>query len=189
MRIFRIKVQYLIVLVLLLLTAVASANDAASVNAVSRLSPSEFISIPAHVRKALIELGCTIPQVSYFSKGKSNVVTGSFAKQGQIDYAVLCSRNGVSHIQIVWGGRARCESELQMKEDSIFFQQVDSEKMEYSRVLGVTPQRAIVKLSPEDEGIKLSAPYHEAIQDAFAEKASTIFYCDKGKWHALEGAD
>ncbi len=189
MRIIRVKVRFLIALVLLSLTAMASANEVDSANTVSRLSPREFNAIPVQVRTTLIELGCTIPQVSYFSKGKSNVISGNFAKRGQIDYAVLCSRNGVSHIQVVWGGQARCDSELQIKEDSIFFQQEDSGKMEYSRVLGVTPQRAIVNLSPADDGSKLSASYHDAIQDAFAEKGSTIFYCEKGKWHELEGAD
>ena len=61
--------------------------------------------------------------------------------------------------------------------------------MEYSRVLGVTPGRAIVNILPADSDYKLKAPYHDAIQDAFAGKASTIFYCEKGKWHELEGAD
>ena len=189
MRIIRIKVRFLIALVLLSLTTMAGANEVDSANTVSRLSPREFTAIPAQVRSALIELGCTIPQVTYFSKGKSNVISGNFAKQGQMDYAALCSRNGVSHIQVIWGGKTRCKSELETREDSIYFQGVGSEKMEYSRVLDVTSRRAIANLSLADDGSKLSAPYHEAIQDAFAEKGSTIFYCEKGKWHKLEGAD
>jgi hypothetical protein len=188
-RIIRVKVRLLIALVLLSLASVVNANEVDSVTTVPRLLPGEFAFIPVQVKKTLTELGCTIPQASYFPKGKSNVISGSFAKRGQIDYAVLCSRNGMSHIQVVWGGQARCESALQVMEDSIFTHQEDSGNIEYSRVLGVTPQRAIVKLLPADDGPKLSAPYHEAIQDAYVEKASTIFYCENGKWHELEGAD
>lgn len=189
MRIIRVKVRFLIALASLSLMTMASANEVDSANTVPRLSPREFTAIPAQVRATLIEMGCSIPQASFFLKGKSNVISGSFAKRGQKDYAVLCSKNGVSHIQVVWGGQARCEAALQMYEDNIFFQQVTSGKMEYSRALGVTSRNSIANITHNDDDFKPSVPFHEAIQDAFAWKASTIFYCEKGKWHEMEGAD
>lgn len=190
MRIIRVKVRFLLALVLLSLTTMTSANEMDTINAfLSRLSPRDFPALPAQVASAFIELGCTVPQASYYVKGKSNVISGSFAKLGQKDYAILCSKNGVSQIQVFWGGNTRCESELEIVDDVTFFQGVGSGKREYSRIIGVTSRRSIPNISPADGDYKLKDPYHDAIYDAFAEKASTIFYCEKGKWHELEGAD
>jgi len=189
MPIFGVSIRVLKALVLLSLSAMASAIEVGTDYNVLRLSPKEFPALPAQVVSVLIEMRCTIPQASFFLKAKSNVISGSFAKRGQNDYAVLCSRNGVSHIQVVWGGQARCESELHIKNDSIFFQQETSGKMEYSRILGVTSRRAIANFTHADDDFKPSAPYHEAIQDAFADKASSVLYCEKGKWQWLGGAD
>ena len=105
------KVRFLALLSLLSLSVMANANERNAANDLSRLSPRDFPALPAQVASALIELGCTVPQASYFVKGKSNVKSGSFAKLGQKDYAVLCSKNGASHIQVVWGGKTRCKSE------------------------------------------------------------------------------
>jgi hypothetical protein len=96
-----------VIAILLASFSVARADewdDAA--NAVTRLSPKMFPELPTALADELVKIGCTIPQPDayIYLKKRTGVTSGSFAKSGQKDYAVLCSRNGVSHIQVIWGG-------------------------------------------------------------------------------------
>ena len=185
-----ISVRVRVLAVLLSLTAMASANewdDAA--NAVVRLSPREFPQLPSEVVATLIELGCTIPQPTFFSKTKANVISGNFSKHGQKDYAVLCSKNGVSHIQVVWGGSARCQSKLESREDRGYLQVVLPGEIGYSRAIGIASQQAMAGYHSEYNDPKSPDTSHEGIEDIFIEKASTIFYCANGVWSELQGAD
>ena len=188
MRNLNFSAQLLAVLLSLIAMASASEWDDAA-NAVTRLSPIEFPQLPSEVAATLIELGCTIPQPSFFTKGKTNVISGNFAKHGQKDYAVLCSKNGVSHIQVIWGGSARCQSELESRGDHGYLQVVLPGEIGYSRAIGVASQRAIAGYQSEYNGPKPSDTSHEGIEDSFIEKASTIFYCANGVWSELQGAD
>src|SRR5215210_7852063 len=95
------------------------AADAATV----RLSPTAFPRLPRRVRRSLLLRGCTIPQT--FADAKPhNVISGEFAKKGQRDWAVLCSRNRVSSIMVFWGGSARAVAEIAKGEDRTFLQVV-----------------------------------------------------------------
>ncbi|HLP99332.1 MAG TPA: hypothetical protein VK149_12910 [Sideroxyarcus sp.] len=144
-------------------------DDAAK--AITRLSPKEFPQLPSEAVTNLIKLGCTIPQPTFFIKDKANVISGSFAKRGQKDYAVLCSLNGVSHIQLIWGGASRCESEIEFSEDRGYLQVVLPGEISYSRTIGTVIGNV------------------DGIEDSYIEKASSIFYCVNGKWTEVQGAD
>lgn len=176
-----------------LLVAIASSAGAnewdEAARAIVRLSPEAFPTVPASVRAELLERGCTIPQPSSFTTAKANVISGSFASPGQIDYAALCSRNGSSHIFVRWGGPARCPSVLQNSEDRSYLQVVAPGKIGYSRFIKPATQGAIAAYRAEFGGPKPADTRHAGVEDIFAEKASTIFYCARGRWKRLQGMD
>lgn len=157
--------------------------------AITRLSPREFPALPPTISSKLVKMGCTIPQPSYFSKNKSNVIVGSFAQRGQKDFAVLCSRNGKSHVQVFWGGSQRCKSQLALDNDRGYLQTLDADTIGYSRAIGVASQKAIASYRTSYGGPKPADTKHSGIEDIFIEKASTVFYCANGKWSELAGAD
>ena len=157
--------------------------------AISRLSPRMFSELPTSVADELVKQGCTIPQPSAYIKGKTGVISGSFAKRGQKDYAVLCSKNGVSHIQVIWGGPIQCKSELEPLNDRIFLQTGSGGRINYSRAIGKVSQKTIASQHYEQGDTIPPDTSHDGIENAFVEKASTIFYCANGKWFDLAGAD
>jgi len=92
-------------------TAVCAGQSSSEPTGVPSLRPAELAAVPAFVVTALETYGCVVPQTwnSYETrKVQTNVVRGAFAAKGQEDWAVLCSRDGRSHIQVFWGGSARC---------------------------------------------------------------------------------
>ena len=173
---------------ILLLTSSSRANEwDEAVSAVTRLSPSIFRELPAPIVVELIKQGCTVPQPTFFMKRKSNVISGSFARQGQKDYAILCSRDGVSHIQVIWGGTVRCPSELRSSNDLAYLQRVLPGRIGYSRAIATAPQRTIASYSAKHRGPRPPDGAHAGIEDIFIEKASAVLYCADGTWHELAG--
>ena len=60
-----------------------------------RLPPAAFSELPSSVIEDLEKRGCTIPQAvpgSFGYLNPHNVIRGEFAKRGQTDWAILCSR-------------------------------------------------------------------------------------------------
>jgi hypothetical protein len=66
---------------------------------IRRFKPSEFKSLPEAVVKELEQMGCTIPQ-SDVETEPHNVIRGEFARKGQVDWAVLCSKEGKSSVLV-----------------------------------------------------------------------------------------
>ncbi len=88
---------------------------------IERLEPAEFTDIPIKIIKELEQRNCTIPQPDH-SGGHRNVIQGKFVKPKQRDWAILCSRNGVSSILVFWGGKAQvCPNEIALKRGQKFF--------------------------------------------------------------------
>lgn len=180
-----------VVILLLALSSMVKADewdDAA--NSITRLSPKMFPELPASIADELVKQGCTIPQPSAYLKKNTGVISGSFAKHDQKDYAVLCSRNGVSHIQIIWGGTSQCASELRPSPDRSYLQGGPGPGgIAYSRAIANAPQKTIAAYKSEYGGPNPPDTSHDGIESIFIEKASTIFYCANGKWVKLPGAD
>lgn len=136
------------------------------------VSPSKIVGIPMRVRKKLKLRGCLIPQPEGV-ENQANVISGSFAEKGQKDFAALCSSNNISHIEIVWGGAVRCQSEVGFANDDDYMQEVSPGKKGFSRVITEA----------------LGTTKHSGIDDYFVGKASVIRYCDNSKWVELPGSD
>jgi len=163
---------------------------------IRRLAPSRFGQLPTSIIRALEARGCTVPQTWAYDDSASmdvvrkphNVVRGSFLKNGQKDWAVLCSCRDSSSILVFWGGRAEHPAELARSRDDGCTQDVDGRgSLGYSRFLGVANPKRILSHNP---GLKLNqGPLHDAIEDAFMEKGSVLYYFQGGHWKELEGAD
>lgn len=148
---------------------------------VKRLRPAAFAELPARITRKLERLGCTIPQVTIEGLAMNephNVVGGEFARRGQKDWAVLCSRRGRSAIHIFWGKPTRCANVIGVEPDdpARYIGTADAKYIrEHYEAYGGTPPPP--------------PPHHLGINDGYAEKGSQVWYCHRGKWLTLQGAD
>lgn len=82
-----------------------------------------------------------MPQ-SFTSERPHNVVTGSFARAGQQDWAVLCSRQDSSSVLIFWGGAdAESPTEFPRAADAGYLQGIGEGRIGYSRLLAAASPR------------------------------------------------
>lgn len=154
-----------------------------------RLAPSEFHQLPKNIIRNLQARQCTIPQ-SFIIAKPHNVISGEFSKRGQIDWAILCSRAGISSILVFWGGFDTSVAEISRAPDRDFLQVIDGEgRIGFSRVLNGVDRKYILDRYKNYGGPKPPPIKHQGINDAFAEKASVVHYFYRGKWVELQGAD
>ncbi len=183
--------KLLIVLLLGLVTPWGAAQDkwAAADSATLRLPPAAFSQLPKNIVQYLQGRGCTIPQ-TYLSREPHNVISGEFARQGQTDWAVLCSRNGESSILVFWRGSTKPVSEIAKAPDRGFLQTVsEGGKIAFSRAIEPVGRDYILGHYKEYGGRKPPPINHQGIDDAYVEKASVVRYYHRGKWLELKGAD
>ena len=157
-----------------------------------RLTPSKFSDLPSDIREKLEHRGCTIPQpYDHLSSSPANVVQAEFATQGQLDWAVLCSRQGTSTILVFWGGPVQCATQLHGRSDAGYLQSIGRDQKGFSReISAITPggMRALAEAFGED---RVSPPgeKHEGLSDAYLGKASEVLYCMNGTWVDMAGAE
>ncbi|HKT51080.1 MAG TPA: hypothetical protein VJV96_12310 [Candidatus Angelobacter sp.] len=148
---------------------------------VVRLKPDAFPNLPDHVRVALAQRGCTIPQPYPAGAEKKNVLSGHFVSSGTADWAVLCSHRRRSSILIFRGHSARVDS-IGDEPDSQYLQVVDEgRKIGYSRLLTVATAKQVRK--------HFAHANHDAILDSFTGKASLLWYSSGGKWMKVPAGD
>jgi hypothetical protein len=175
-------------LVLLCNFCFASNDWKKAENDIKRLSVSEFPHLPPEVKRKIEAKGCNIPQ-AFVSNKPHNVVKGNFASKNSQDWALLCSKEGKSSVFVIWGDKEVCPSEIEMNEDKNFLQTIDEKNIGYSRVLAASGKEDILNYQKNHGGTLPTKLDHQGISDAFAEKASKIHFCEKGKWLALTGSD
>jgi hypothetical protein len=162
---------------------------------VKRLSPDIFVELPQKVISDLNSRGCTIPQ-AYNDPKPHNVIKGEFAKKGQIDWAVLCSKDRVSSILIFWGGSPKNVSDVETTKDQdwLWLQGVSEDKIGYSRVIREASKdeiryayrpNAFDAPNVNDPKPKLQSINHGGIRDDSIYRGSSIYYYYKGKWWML----
>lgn len=170
------------------------APDTAWTNAarqIRRFSPMSFPELPKPFIAELEQLGCTVPQSDYGEvRGHTSVIQGSFGAPGQHDWAVLCSRGGTSVILVYWGGPAQCPREFRAASDAGFLQTLGEGRIGFSRGIHKTntyhEYPDLNDTASVDRDVKLD---HDAIDDAFEGKSSTVYFCRNGTWVAFSGAD
>jgi hypothetical protein len=190
-----------------------SAKPAAKKDtAIRKLQPAEVAELPATFVEKLNTRGCAIPQFGEVGRAgattgepaqtskppsdaagrpatanePTNIIHGEFARHGQEDLAVLCSKGGSSTIVIFWGKTTACPASLARLEDAHYLKRGADKKMRYSRSI-----RALGKSDlGERAGIAgLKDFSHQGIDDRFVGKSSAFFYCSEGKWKIFPAKD
>ncbi len=156
--------------------------------ATRRLPPSDFSDLPPKVRAELDRRGCTIPQV-WIAEAHGNVVRGRFSDQSLEDWAVLCSRHRISTILVFWNGNPTTVDALAERPDYDFLQVVTPGEIGFLRVLSVAVPETVRTHYEWYANTPPPSLTHEGIDDAFAEKGSTVWYWRDGRWMELLGTD
>lgn len=191
MSMLRVIIVVLIFCLMWPLTSVLNAQDKWQLadQMTVRLAPSEFRQLPENIVRALQARWCTIPQ-SFIIAKPHNVISGEFSKRGQTDWAILCSRAGVSSILVFWGGSDTSVAEISRAPDRDYLQVIDGAgRIGFSRVLNGVDRKYILDHYQNYGRPKPPPIKHQGINDAFAEKASVVHYFYRGHWIELQGAD
>jgi hypothetical protein len=161
-------------------------------NAIRKLQPADVAGLPPEFVDKLNTRGCAIPQFGETGSAgatageSSNVIHGAFARRGQEDWAVLCSKGGSSTIVIYWGKTTACPASLARLDDAHYLKRGKDKKVRYSR--------SIRALGESDLGDRAGTaglkPFsHQGIDDRFVGKSSAFFYCSEGKWKIFPAKD
>jgi hypothetical protein len=129
-----------------------------------------------------------LPQVRA-DKKPQNVIKGVFTRNGQTDWAVLCSVNQVSTILVFRNASERNPSELARETDIDKLQAVAGNAIAYSRAISGVGREYILIHYRAYGGPKPPTIDHQGINDAFVGKASVVHYFHEGWWVKLAGAD
>ncbi|HEX4536144.1 MAG TPA: hypothetical protein VH140_04270 [Candidatus Acidoferrum sp.] len=182
-----------------------SAKPAAKKDtAIRKLQPADVAELPPVFVEKLNARGCGIPQFGEVGRAgatagdpaqaggpatanePTNIIHGEFARHGQEDWAVLCSKDGSSTIVIFWGKTTECPASLARLEDAHYLKRGKDKKVRYSRSI-----RALGKSELGDRasiaGLKDFS--HQGIDDRFVGKSSAFFYCSGGKWKIFPAKD
>jgi len=153
-----------------------------------RLSPAEFDDLPINIVQYLLEKGYTIPQSWYYSE-PHNVISGSFQKKGQSDWAVLASNERESKILVFWNGSEKNPAEISKLPDRNFLSAIGRDQIGFARAINPIGKGRIMQYFEAYGGTKPPLIEHKGINDAFIEKGSVIHYFYNGEWLSLTGAD
>lgn len=158
----------------------ASAASAQQREEIREASPSEFVRLPAHVRRDLTRRGCTIPQPPH-SKSLANAILGHFRNPRDLDWAVLCDiQRAKRNLLLVYGqGTAR----------AVTVRRADLGFTGCLEEIGAVGKKEIMTYFHAFGGPKPPPIFHQGIDVGICEKASTIHYFYKGRWLQLTGAD
>jgi hypothetical protein len=157
---------------------------------IRRLPPSAFKQAPKWVVDDLTTRGCTIPQV-FDAHAPMNLIRGQFARNGEWDWAAICSKGGKSHVLVLWGGPAACPSELGETGDIDRLEGIGSRKIGYTyRIVRVGPDEIRKDIRdwepPSDEDAKTVT--HDGIEFPSG-KGVGIEYCLRGEWIEVAWGD
>jgi len=166
-------------LLLILIQGISSRTSAVAAQEVGRSAhrqPSEFRKLPPNLKSELERRGCTIPVYLPVSQ---NVVRGQFAKHGEFDWAVLCSKQDVTTLLVFWNGSPQNAAEL------LAIPNHNDVSEWYIRPVG----KDFIEQHYRAYGGPKPPPIdHEGIESG-GEHVSTVFYRYRGKWLHLQGAD
>ena len=191
------QISSVIILLIYSSLSVAELDFKKAAGNIFRVDITDFKALPSE--NIFKEMGCSVPQVGFVNEADKNktkhesygnVIQGQFAKKGQNDWAVLCSRNNVSSIFIMWGGDVKCPSEIAKMPDKSYLQSYGDDVILFSRWIAPAHKEEIHQLYEDIEGeLPPVNIVHEGINNVFESKASVIHYCHNGKWLKLTGYD
>jgi hypothetical protein len=152
------------------------------------LSPSAFTEAPSSIRRELVNRGCSIPQ-PFGSTRRANLIRGDFYGDGHVSWAALCSRNQSSSILVFRNPETVEVAELGRRPDTDYLQEVEPGRAGFSRQITVASPRFILERYRASGGPKPPNLSHSGINDAFLDKASVVWFWQRGRWLRLTGAN
>jgi hypothetical protein len=163
-----------------LVCSLALLREGTAGEEVARLSPAVFAELPVNVVAALERRGCTIPQHAESSR-RANVIKGEFARPGQTDWVVLCSRAGHLETIVFWNG-------LAAKMEIVFSLQVPDPLRSPFETEIAPVSRDYILDHCRAGGVEPPPIDHQGIETSTG-MSSGIQYFYRGKWLLLPGAD
>ena len=154
---------------------------------VRRLAPESFPRVPVTILEELARRGCLIPQ-EHFNEDPHNVLHGEFIAPREHSWAVLCSVERTSSILVFSGPPWRVEAALAEGPDEGYLQDFAEHGIVFSRVLSKASPSTLRRYAARP-GYAYPSVDHDGIEDAFAGKASSVYYFDGKRWLKLAGAD
>jgi len=182
------KPTFILIVLVLTFAQQTTAQDKWQIadEATLRLKPTAFRQLPKNIVLSLQKRNCTVPQ-TFSNSTPHNVIRGQFARRGQFDWAILCSRDRVSSILIFWNGSTNSVAEIARSEDKGYLQTIDdTTNIGFFRAIGVAGKGHIFAHYLEYGGSKPPPIKHQGINDAFVE-ASFIHYFYRKRWLKLQG--
>jgi hypothetical protein len=155
---------------------------------ISYSPPSAFVQLPLKIQSELQSRGCQIPR-PYTGTANANVIRGQFARRGQTDWAVLCSKEKISSILVFWNGSETTPAEIDPAPDGNFLTPLENGKAGYARAIAPVGNQFIMTHFKAYGGPQPPPIDHEGIDDEFLEKGSTVHYFYEGQWLELTGSD
>lgn len=151
-----------------------------------RLPVSSFPNLPPVVASALIKRGCMIPQ-TWQAHRPENVIEGSFAHAGSVDWAVLCSANGETSL-LVFFAEASPQHPQELAE---WPEKSRLQRHDPSGVLGfnwgidaATPEQVHDALASQDQ--RPTTPDHDAVADSVIDQKTIFHLYELGRWKQFE---
>ncbi len=174
-------------------TAQGFPTESALLRWVRRYPPDSFPELSRPVRDSLVSRGCQVPTPGY----RTNVITGAFTAKGAVEWAVVCSVHDTSQILVMNAANGVVVDSLRRSADSNWIQSDVGKRWLFSRAIALVPMSTlnIVPADTTDEdvvyfGAVLPKPIdHDGIDQAFLDKASTMFYFAQGKWFEVGTSD
>lgn len=117
------------------------------------------------------------------------MISGRFRDSGQVDWAVLCSRDRASTILVYWGGSTNDVTDLAEAPDDEWLQDVGHGRIGFSRFIRTAAPDAILHERRADGSSDMPPITHDGIEQGMIEKGSSIYYWNAGSWEQLPGAD
>ncbi len=151
------------------------------------LKPESFSELPPGIVSVLRNRKCGIPQPMGNSTPR-NVVSGKFFEDEPRSWAVLCSMDEWSSILVFRNAADQNPHSLDSMADCTFLQG-DENFIGFSRDIRTVGRDYILDHDRGYSGEKPAQITHQAIEDSFLEKASSLWYFSDGKWYELPGAD
>jgi len=154
------------------------ADTLAALRRLVRRPPNDFPKIPEPVRDRMTADGCRI--LKRLIGTGFNLISGQFARRGQVDWAVICSGNARWSIRVYWGGDARCGPLDQEGEN---FELLDERTIS---TVSSTQLQKMQAAHPDGPGVARFT--HDSVNFG-SEKGSTAYYCNAGKWLSVLTGD
>lgn len=153
---------------------------------VRMVAPHAFTPLTGAVRDSFVAKRCLVPQAEGVNVPRDlhNMISGDFAARGQTDWAALCSRADSSRIVVIWGGPARCPSELGREQNRMLHEGLDSPR--YRRLIAAADSVTSGVVYATGPG------YRKLDHDAIVERERyyvRAWLCDNGQWAEVVQSD